>query len=204
MFDIFTKWYILLPLAFSIGPIFSLSGIDGMVHVALHNKGGGQAYINKNTLTKNIDAILRGTPYWLFASAALNIFWGASFPWMFASFILFGAAMKIVYGRKYMNETNAETLMMSSREWNFIGKRGFSGSLDEVSGTFTRYAYPSLHTITILAAIFFSVHDPSLCFFVAPLLLWMLWVNHHWLSDILSGICLVMGAVDFLKFFHML
>lgn len=200
-FDLFTKWYILLPLAFSIGPIFSLTGTDGMIHTILLNKGGGKSFIEKNVLTKNIDAILRGTPYWILFSSILNVFWGAKVPWIFLGLALLGGMMKIAYGRGYMDETNADTMMASSRVWNPIHKRGVFAVWNELTRTFTRYAYPSLHTITILAAVFFTVHDPSLWLFVVPLLVWMLWVNHHWFSDILSGVCLVFGTVNFIEFF---
>ena len=202
MFDLFTKWYILLPLAFSIGPMLSLAGIDGMVHNLLRNLGGGVAYRNKNNFTHTIDAIFRGTPYWIVISTFINILWGASFPTMFVALIIVGGAMKIIYGRGYIDETSPEALMSSSRVWNTINKREFSHVWHELRGPFTKYAYPSLHTVTTLGAIYFTSCNPALWFFLPPLLLWMLWVNHHWFSDILSGCCLVWGTVDLLTYIH--
>ena len=202
-FDLFTKWYVLLPLAFSIGPILSLTGVDGMVHILLHNAGGGISYRNKNNFTRTIEAVVRGTPYWIFTSALLNMIWGAP-PTTFLILILIGCTMKIVYGRTYMDETSSETLMSSSKVWNTINKRGFSHVWEEFANIFTKYAYPSNHTITTLAAIYFTSCNPALWFFLPPLLLWMLWANHHWFSDILSGCCLVWGTVDLLAYIHTL
>ena len=203
-FDLFTKWYILLPLAFSIGPILSLAGVDGMVHTLLRNAGGGVAYREKNFATRITDSVLRGAPYWIVISSLLNVFWGSPFPITFLTLILLGGIMKIVYGRGYMDETSSETLMSSSRVWNSINKRGLGKVWEELTGTFTKYAYPSLHTITTLAAIYFTSCNPSLWFFLPPLLLWMVWVNHHWFSDVLSGLCLVWGTVDLLAYLHTL
>ena len=203
-FDLFTKWYVLLPLAFSIGPILSLTGVDGMVHILLHNAGGGVSYRDKNNFTRIIESVVRGTPYWIAISALLNMIWGSYFPTAFIILILIGGIMKIVYGRAYMDETSSETLMSSSRTWNTINKRGFSQVWEELAGTFTKYSYPSLHTITTLAAIYFTACNPTLWFFLPPLLLWTLWANHHWFSDILSGCCLVWGTVDLLAYIHTL
>ena len=92
-----TKWYILLPLAFSIGPMLSLANVDGMIHVFLYNLGGGSSYRNKNALTRVINEVLRGTPYWLGMSAFFNIFLvsGYSIPWIFFSLIF----LIIIYTR---------------------------------------------------------------------------------------------------------
>jgi hypothetical protein len=210
-FDLFTKWYILLPLAFSIGPIFSLTGVDGMIHTLLHNAGGGTSYRYKNSLTQTVDQIIRGTPYWIVISSILNILWGSSFPWIFITLILIGGIMKIVFGRAYIIDSTAETIMKSSRVWNSINKRGIKEVPDELFNATTQiandrdyklFAYPSLHTITTLGAIYFTSCNPALWFFLPPLLLWMLWVNHHWFSDILSGCCLVWGTVDLLTYIH--
>lgn len=200
LLDLATKWYILLPLAFSIGPMFSLAGVDGMVHTLLHNAGGGVAYRDKNSFTRIVDQVLRGTPYWILTSSLLGVLWGSPFPWVFVTLILTGGIMKITYGRGYMDETSSETLMSSSRVWNSINRRGMGTVWKELTGTFTKYSYPSLHTVTTLAAIYFTSCNPTLWFLLPPLLLWMVWVNHHWFSDVLAGLCLVWGTLDFLHY----
>lgn len=211
-FDLFTKWYILLPLAFSIGPILSLTGVDGMIHTLLHNAGGGTSYRYKNSLTETVDQIIRGTPYWIVISSILNVILGSPFPITFIILILIGGVMKIVYGRQYIDETSVTTIISSSRVWNSINKRGtkdipgelFNATTTQIANgrNYKLFAYPSLHTITTLGAIYFTSCNPGLWFFLPPLLLWMLWVNHHWFSDILSGLCLVWGTVDFLAYIH--
>ena len=201
-FDLFTKWYVLLPLAFSIGPILSLTGVDGMVHNLLRDLGGGVAYRNKNDFTRTLDAIFRGTPFWIVISTFINILLGASFPITFIMLLIIGGAMKIIYGRVYMDETSPASIMRSSRTWNSINKRGTIQLWDELTGMFTKYAYPSLHTITTLGAIYYTSCNSAMWFFLPPLLLWMIWVNHHWFSDVLSGLCLVWGIVDLLHHIH--
>lgn len=104
---IFTKWYALLPAAISVGPVFSLLGIDAFVHELILDKGGGKRLIEKNEITRTLDSVVVGSPFWITVSSIfLQPFWGGSFPVQYVTLLLAGGLMKLVYGRSYIYDAS--------------------------------------------------------------------------------------------------
>lgn len=194
--SIFTKWYTLLPAALSVGPVFSLLGIDAFVHELILDKGGGKSLIGKSDLTRTLDSIVVGSPFWIAVSSIfLQPFWGGSFPVKYVTLLLAGGLLKTLYGRSYIYDTAVSD---SSRWWNPIWQRKPDNLWDEVGRMFTKFAYPSMHTIAVAGAVLFGVHSPAAWVLLGLVTIWLLFVHHHWLSDILSGLLLTGAAVNLL------
>lgn len=64
---------------------------------------------------------------------------------------------------------------------------------------FTKYAYPSVHTLAVAGAVLFGVHSPAAWVLLAVVAAWLIIAHHHWLSDVIAAGALVGAAVDFLK-----
>lgn len=194
--SIFTKWYTLLPAALSVGPVFSLLGIDAFVHELILDKGGGKSLISKSDLTRTLDSIVVGSPFWIAVSSIfLQPFWGGSFPVKYVTLLLAGGLLKTLYGRSYIYDTAVSD---SSRWWNPIWQRKPDNLWDEVGRMFTKFAYPSVHTIAVAGAVLFGVHSPAAWVLLGLVTIWLLLAHHHWLSDILSGLLLTGAAVNLL------
>jgi len=195
--SIFTKWYTLLPAALSAGPIFSVLGIDAFVHEFIHSKGGGKQLINKNEATRTINSIVVGSPFWIAASAILlQPFWNGEFPFKYAGLLLTGGIMKMLYGRSYIYDT---VISDSSRWWNPIWQRWpLKDIWEEIGGLFTKFAYPSVHTLAVAGAVLFGVHSPAAWVLLGLVVAWLILVHHHWLSDVVAAGALVAAALDLL------
>lgn len=187
------KWYTLLPAAFAVGPLFSALGIDAAVHEAIHSRGGGKQLIEKNEATRTINSIVVGSPFWIAASSILlQPFWGGGFPFKYAGVLLLGGIMKVLYGRSYIYDSN---IAESSRWWDPIWQRlPIKNVWDEIGGLFTRFAYPSVHTLAVAGAVLFGVHSPAAWVLLGLVVAWLILAHHHWLSDVLSASFLVAAA----------
>lgn len=187
------KWYTLLPAAFAVGPLFSALGIDAAVHEAIHARGGGKQLIEKNEITRTINSIVVGSPFWIAASSILlQPFWGGGFPFKYAGVLLLGGIMKVLYGRSYIYDSS---ITESSRWWDPIWQRWpIKNVWDEIGGLFTRFAYPSVHTLAVAGAVLFGVHSPAAWVLLGLVVAWLILAHHHWLSDVLSASLLVAAA----------
>lgn len=195
--DLFTKWYTLLPAALSVGPVFSILGIDGFIHNTILNNGGGKNLITKSEITKTIDTVVVGSPFWIAVSSIfLQPFWGGSFPAQYVALLLSGGLLKLLYGRSYIYETAVDD---SSRWWSPLWQRKPDNLWDEIGRMFTKFAYPSVHTLAVAGAVIFGVHNPAAWVLLAAVIVWLVMANHHWFSDVLSACALVGAAVDLLK-----
>lgn len=195
--DLFTKWYTLLPAALSVGPVFSILGIDGFIHNTILNNGGGKNLITKSEITKTIDTVVVGSPFWIAVSSIfLQPFWGGSFPVQYVALLLSGGLLKLLYGRSYIYETAVDD---SSRWWSPLWQRKPDNLWDEIGRMFTKFAYPSVHTLAVAGAVIFGVHNPAAWVLLAAVIVWLVMANHHWFSDVLSACALVGAAVDLLK-----
>lgn len=195
--SIFTKWYTLLPAALSVGPVFSILGIDAFVHETILNNGGGKSIINKSDLTRTIDAVVVGSPLWIAVSSIfLQPFWGGGFPVKYVTLLLVGGLLKLLYGRSYIYDTSVPD---SSRWWSPIWERKPDNLWDEVGRMFTKFSYPSVHTLAVAGAVLFGVHSPAAWVLLAVVAAWLILAHHHWFSDVISAGALVAAAADLLK-----
>lgn len=195
--SIFTKWYTLLPAALSVGPVFSILGIDAFVHETILNNGGGKSIINKSDLTRTIDAVVVGSPFWIAVSSIfLQPFWGGGFPVKYVTLLLVGGLLKLLYGRSYIYDTSVPD---SSRWWSPIWERKPDNLWDEVGRMFTKFSYPSVHTLAVAGAVLFGVHSPAAWVLLAVVAAWLILAHHHWFSDVISAGALVAAAADLLK-----
>lgn len=192
--NIFTKWYTLLPAALSIGPVFSLLGIDGFVHGLILDKGGGKNLPEKNEITKTLNSVVVGSPFWIAISAIfLQPFWGGGFPVKYVTLLLVGGLLKLLYGRSYIYDSAIDE---SSRWWNPLWQRKPDSLWDEIGRMFTKFAYPSVHTLAVAGAVLFGVHNPAAWVLLAVVMVWLVAAHHHWFSDVLSAAALVAAFVD--------
>ena len=195
--SIFTKWYTLLPAALSVGPVFSILGIDAFVHETILNNGGGKNLINKSELTRTLNAVVVGSPFWIAVSSIfLQPFWGGGFPVTYVTLLLTGGLLKLLYGRSYIYDT---AVADSSRWWSPIWERKPNNLWDEIGRMFTKFAYPSVHTLAVAGAVLFGVHSPAAWILLAVVATWMILAHHHWFSDVISAGALVAAAFDLLK-----
>ena len=195
--EVFTKWYTLLPAALSVGPVFSLLGIDSFVHNTILNNGGGKSLIHKNEVTKTIDSVVVGSPFWIAISTIfLQPFWGGGFPVRYVTLLLAGGLLKLLYGRSYIYDSNVSE---SSRWWHPIWERKPDNLWDELGRMFTKFAYPSVHTLAVAGAVLFGVSSPAAWILLAFVAAWLILAHHHWTSDVIAAGALVGAAVDLLK-----
>jgi hypothetical protein len=195
--EVLTKWYTLLPAALSVGPVFSLLGIDGFIHKTILNNGGGKRLIEKNEITRTINSVVVGSPFWIAVSSIfLQPFWGGGFPVKYVTLLLAGGLLKLLYGRSYIYDTNVED---SSTWWDPIWRRKPDNLWDEIGRMFTKFAYPSVHTLAVAGAVLFGVHSPAAWVLLAAVVTWLILAHHHWTSDVVSAAMLVAAAVDLLK-----
>jgi hypothetical protein len=195
--EVLTKWYTLLPAALSVGPVFSLLGIDGFIHKTILNNGGGKRLIEKNEITRTINSVVVGSPFWIAVSSiVLQPFWGGGFPVKYVTLLLAGGLLKLLYGRSYIYDTNVED---SSTWWDPIWRRKPDNLWDEIGRMFTKFAYPSVHTLAVAGAVLFGVHSPAAWVLLAAVVTWLILAHHHWTSDVVSAAMLVAAAVDLLK-----
>lgn len=195
--ELLTKWYTLLPAALSVGPVFSLLGIDSFVHNTILNNGGGKRLTVKNEATKTIDAIVVGSPFWIAVSSIfLQPFWGGRFPIQYVTLLLAGGILKLLFGRSYIYDSSIDE---SSRWWHPLWQRKPDSLWDEIGRMFTKFAYPSVHTLAVAGAVIFGVHNPAAWILLGLVVVWLLLAHHHWLSDIISAAALVGAAADLLK-----
>lgn len=194
--EVFTKWYTLLPAALSVGPVFSLLGIDSFIHNTILDNGGGKSLTNKNEVTKTIDSIVVGSPLWIAISTIfLQPFWGGGFPVRYVTLLLAGGLLKLLYGRSHIYDSNVSE---SSRWWNPIWQRKPDNLWDELGRMFTKFAYPSVHTLAVAGAVLFGVSSPAAWILLAFVAAWMILAHHHWTSDVIAAGALVGAAVDLL------
>lgn len=192
--DAFTKWYTLLPAALSVGPVFSLLGIDGFVHNTILNNGGGKTLATRNEVTKTIDAVVVGSPFWIAVSSIfLQPFWGGGFPVKYVTLLLTGGLLKLLYGRSYIYDT---AVGESSRLWNPLWQRKPNDLWEEIGRMFTKFAYPSVHMLAVAGAVLFGVHSPAAWVLLGVVAVWLILSHHHWLSDVLSAAALVAAFSD--------
>lgn len=192
--EVLTKWYTLLPTALSVGPVFSLLGIDNFVHNTIMNNGGGKSLVFRNDVTKTIDAVVVGSPFWIaISSIFLQPFWGGGFPVKYVALLLVGGLLKLLYGRSYIYDSSIDE---SSRWWNPLWQRKPDNLWDEIGRMFTKFAYPSVHTLAVAGAVLFGVHNPAAWVLLAVVMVWLVAAHHHWFSDVISAIALVGAAVD--------
>lgn len=195
--NIFTKWYTLLPTALSVGPVFSILGIDAFVHEMILGSGGGKSLINKNDLTRTLDSIVVGSPLWIAVSSIfLQPFWGGGFPVKYVTLLLAGGLLKSLYGRSYVYDT---AISDSSRWWNPIWERKPNDLWDEIGRMFTKFSYPSVHILAVAGAVLFGVYGPAAWILLGVVALWLVFAHHHWVSDVISAGALVAATVDLLK-----
>ena len=191
-----TKWYTLIPAALSVGPVFSILGIDGFVHNTILDNGGGKSLIGRSEATKIIDSVVVGSPFWIAVSSIfLQPFWGGTFPVKYVTLLLAGGFLKLLYGRSYIYDNAIDD---SSRWWTPLWQRKPDNFWDEIGRMFTKYAYPSVHTLTVAGAVLFGVHSPAAWILLGLVTVWLLIAHHHWLSDILSGLFLASAAANLL------
>lgn len=189
-------WYYNLLISLLVGPIFSLTGLDNFLHKLILTNGGGRTLVNRNEFTKNFNSIIVGVPFWIaISSILLQPFWGGGFPWQYTLLLFIGGLLKLAYGRSYINEQSIES---SSKAWVPCWKRAPFDFTDELSGIFTRFAYPSVHTLAILGAVLFGVHSPVAWVLFGITVLWLVLVNHHWVSDVFSGVFLTFAVYQLL------
>ena len=195
--EVLTKWYTLLPAALSVGPVFSLLGIDGFIHETILNNGGGKRLIEKNEVTRTINSVVVGSPFWIAVSSIfLQPFWGGGFPVKYVTLLLAGGLLKLLYGRSYIYDSN---VVDSSTWWSPIWQRKPDNLWDEIGRMFTKFAYPSVHTLAVAGAVLFGVSSPAAWILLAAVVAWLILVHHHWTSDVISAGMLVAAAADLLK-----
>jgi hypothetical protein len=195
--EVLTKWYTLLPAALSVGPVFSLLGIDGFIHETILNNGGGKRLIEKNEVTRTINSVVVGSPFWIAVSSIfLQPFWGGGFPVKYVTLLLAGGLLKLLYGRSYIYDSN---VVDSSMWWNPIWQRKPDNLWDEIGRMFTKFAYPSVHTLAVAGAVLFGVSSPAAWILLAAVVAWLIIAHHHWTSDVISAGMLVAAAADLLK-----
>lgn len=194
--DVITKWYTLLPAALSVGPVFSILGLDKLIHETILEKGGGKVLVRKNDLTNTLDSIVVGTPFWLSVSSIfLQPFWGGGFPVKYVALLLAGGAMKILYGRCYVDEYDVGG---SSRAWFPLWTRKPNNLWDEIGRTFSKFAYPSVHTLAVMGAVLTGVSSPAAWVLLTAVCAWLVLSNRHWTSDVLSAGFLALAFKDLL------
>jgi hypothetical protein len=194
--EVLTKWYTLLPAALSVGPLFSLLGIDGFIHETILNNGGGKRLIEKNEATRTINSVVVGSPFWIaISSIFLQPFWGGGFPVKYVTLLLAGGLLKLLYGRSYIYDSS---VVDSSMWWNPIWQRKPDNLWDELGRMFTKFAYPSVHTLAVAGAVLFGVSSPAAWILLAFVAVWLVLAHHHWVSDVISASALVGAAADLL------
>jgi hypothetical protein len=192
--EILTKWYTLLPTALAVGPVFSVLGIDSFVHNIILKSGGGKSLTEKNEVTRTIDAVVVGSPFWIAVSSIfLQPFWGGGFPVKYVTLLLAGGVLKLLYGRSYIYDTAIED---SSRWWNPLWQRKPNDLWEEIGRMFTKFAYPSSHTLAIAGAVLFGVHSPAAWILLGVAVLWLVASHHHWFSDVLAAGAFVAAFAD--------
>jgi len=195
--SIFTKWYTLLPAALSVGPVFSILGIDAFIHETILNNGGGKSLVNRSELTRTLDSVVVGSPFWIAVSSIfLQPFWGGGFPVKYVTLLLAGGFLKLLYGRSYIYDT---AISDSSRWWSPIWERKPNNLWDEIGRMFTKFAYPSVHTLAVAGAVLFGIHSPAALILLAAVAVWLIVAHHHWFSDVVAAGLLVCAAADLLK-----
>ena len=194
--EVFTKWYTLLPAALSVGPVFSIMGLDKFFHGVILDNGGGKRLVEKNEVTRTLNSIVVGSPFWIaISSIFLQPFWGGGFPVKYVTLLLAGGLLKLLYGRSHVYETD----LGSSKWWNPIWERRPNDLWDELGRMFTKFSYPSVHTLAVMGAVLFGVNNPAAWILLAVVAVWLVLANHHWLSDVLSAFALTGAAIDLLK-----
>jgi len=199
-FKLFSIWYVILISGILIGPICSYLNIDFIIHKFLYDKlGFGKRIIEKTTLLKLLDSIFVGSSWWLsFQYLLLNpIFnWNlTNYNWVYLSVFIFGLLLKFSFARSYIYEENFE---LSSKTWRYQNFNNES-IVSQIINSWKSYAYPSLHTIILLSGIFLGVFTNELYVLAILTILWLFIVNHHWFSDIASGVLLSYGAMLFVQ-----
>ena len=194
--DVITKWYTLLPAALTIGPLFSVIGLDKFIHETMLEKGLGKSLVRKSDLTSTLDSIVVGSPFWLAVSSIfLQPFWGGGFPVKYVALLLLGGAMKILYGRSYIDEYDVEG---SSRSWFPLWSRKPDNLWSEIGRAFSKFAYPSVHTLAVMGAVLTGVSSPAGWVLLTAVCVWLVLSNRHWTSDVLSAGFLALAFKDLL------
>jgi hypothetical protein len=192
--DVLTKWYTLLPASLAVGPVFSVLGIDAFIHKTILDNGGGKKLISKNDVTKTIDSVVVGSPFWIaISSIFLQPFWGGGFPVKYVSLLLAGGLLKLLYGRAYIYEPLVSD---ASAWWDPIWKRKPDNLWDELGRMFTKFAYPSVHTLAIAGAVIFGVHSPAAWILLGVAAVWLILANHQWFSDVAAAGALAAAFLD--------
>lgn len=194
--ELISKWYTLLPAALSIGPVFSLLGIDKFVHSTTSKNGYGKRLVQKNDVTRMTDAIVTGSPFWIAVSSIfLQPFFGGVFPVKYVALLLFGCSMKILFGRSHLDE---DEVALSSRSWSPLWSRKTKNIWNEISDSFSNFSYPSAHALATLGSVLTGVSGPASWILVAGVCAWLVLSNRHWTSDVLSAVFLSFAFKDLL------
>lgn len=197
-FQISINWKVMLPVALLIGPLFSFSKLDALIHIGLSKIGGGKQFIEKSELTRRIDQIIVGTPMWIvLSSLVITPIFSMVYPWKYAVLMLLLVGLKILYGRSYIYDTNIEE---SSRWWSPVWSRKIGSFTEELSFASGKYAYPSGHTTAMIGAcLFLTSGIPALIVLAIGLMFWVIFVNHHWFSDVIGAIALSLAVNSIFK-----
>lgn len=197
-FNLLDKWYVIFILGVLSGPIFSYLEIDLKVHKFLYEKLSlGKHIIEKTTLLKLLDSIFIGTVWWLAIQYLiltpifrLSI---SGYNWLYLSIFIVGFLLKFVFGRTYIYENNFD---FSSKSWRY---QNFTGGtfLSQFLNIWKNYSYPSLHTIILLSGVFLGVFPIEIYVLIVLTIMWLIIANHHWFSDIVSGILLSYSVMLF-------
>ena len=187
--NLLDKWYIILILGVISGPVLSYFNIDYIIHKFLNEKFGfGKQLIEKRTAFKLMDDIFVGTTWWLAVQYILlaPIFnWTLKgYNWIYPTVLVLGYILKFAFGRAYIYESNFES---SSKSWRYQNSYHNDTILNQLRDVWKTFAYPSLHTMILLSGLLLGVLPIEVWILAVLSILWLLIVNHHWFSDIVSG-----------------
>lgn len=188
--NLLSKWYVILILGLSIGPLFSYLNLDYLIHEFLYNKFGlGKRLTEKTTLLKTFDNIFIGTTWWLCLQYVifnpLFKFSFSNYNFIFPLIILIGFLLKFAFGRSYIFEDNFES---SSKSWRFLNFWGNGTFLNQLINVWKSYSYPSLHTLILMSGLFLGVFSHEIYILAILTMVWLIITNEHWVSDVLSGL----------------
>ncbi len=200
-FNLLNKWYVVLLFGILAGPILSHLEIDYKIHKFLFDKFGfGKKIIEKNILFKLIDSIFVGTTWWLsiqqlFLKPLFNLSI-QNYNWIYLSIFILGFLLKFAFGRSYIYEND---FLSSSKSWRYTNFLGNGSFLTQLINVWKTYSYPSMHTIILFSGLFLGIFTIELYVLAILTILWLLFVNHHWFSDIVSGLLISYSGLLFIQ-----
>lgn len=188
-FNLLGKWYVILILGLLCGPILSYFDIDNKIHKFLNEKFGfGKSLIEKRTAFKLLDDIFVGTTWWLAIQyMLLKPIFNLSlqnYNWVYLSVVIFGYLLKFAFGRAYIYESNFES---SSKSWRYQNSYHNDTIFNQLRDVWKTFSYPSLHTMILLSGVLLGVLPIEIWVLTILTIIWLILVNHHWFSDVVSG-----------------